>query len=618
MGNLMFSLKLLPVLSALCIVFSIPSGVAQEIAPKPAARLLRVGATFISDPSASVEHFRSTALAIGEALNRPVEFRLYEVRQLEEAVRLGNVDLVFTGAGFFRRMETHGLRVLATEVSPRMSDPDKTSGTTFLVKKERTDLQSLKDLKGKRLVALAPESFQGYQIGIGEVLRQFPEERSFFAETLFVGKANGYDMPKVVDALLAGKAEIGFVQACFYEDLVRTAPDTAKRLRIVNAKETPEGTCRVSTELYPGWSVSSLPSMDHASLRTVSALLLSMPAAKNGAYWSIAADLRPVDRLFRQLRVGPYAYMNEWTAQRIWDEYSPLIIAVLMLAAGLAAHAYRADALVRRRTIELKRAFDEQTRLAEEKRKVEDAMERMQRTVLVGQLSTVFAHELKQPLLSITCYAHGLLRLLDRKSQDFAALRTGIEALQRQAVLCADIVDRVRNYAKTRQRVPQAVDIRALMESAVEEFRKIKAVRIDVEIGEDLKTRSPSVEVDPVDMRLAVFNLLRNAEEACRGVDAPRIVLSVDMVSRNGQAWVRILVTDNGPLLTDEVFERMREPFYSTREDGLGLGLSIIGAIAERWGGAFEMCRNQDEDGNAVPGLTAQILIPTMGDRHAA
>ena len=144
----MFSLKLLPVLSALCIVFSIPSGVAQEIAPKPAARLLRVGATFISDPSASVEHFRSTALAIGEALNRPVEFRLYEVRQLEEAVRLGNVDLVFTGAGFFRRMETHGLRVLATEVSPRMSDPDKTSGTTFLVKKERTDLQSLKDLKG--------------------------------------------------------------------------------------------------------------------------------------------------------------------------------------------------------------------------------------------------------------------------------------------------------------------------------------------------------------------------------------------------------------------------------------------------------------------------------------
>lgn len=594
------------------------SAYASENVPGSSVRLLRVGATSISDFSASVEHFRATALAIGEVLQRPVQFELYEVRELERLVREGGVDLVFTGAGFFRRMEPHGLRVLATEVSPRMSDPDRTMGTTFLVLKERTDLQKLEDLKGKRLVALAPESFQGYQIGMGEVLKSFPDEQPFFGETLFVGKANGLDMPKVVDALIAGRADMAFVQACFLEDLRRTAPEKAALLRVVNLKERGSVACRVSTDLYPGWSVSSLPSMDHASLRTVTARLLSMPAAANGAYWSIAADLRPVDRLFRQLRVGPYAYLNEWTARRIWDEYSALIIVVLMSVVGLIAHAYRADSLIRRRTLELKRAFDEQTRLAEEKRKTEDAMERMQRTVLVGQLSTVFAHELKQPLLSITCYAHGLLRLLDRDAQNPAALRTGIEALQRQAVLCADIVDRVRSYAKTRPRETQAIDIRSLVENAVEEFCKIKTVPVAVDIGEGAVEKPPLVEADPVDVRLAVFNLLRNAEEACRKTEDPRINLMLDVVERNGSTWIRLVVRDNGPMLSNEVFERLREPFYSTREDGLGLGLSIIGAIVERWGGSFELRRNLDELGNVVPGLTAQILVPSMGGSHAS
>lgn len=591
---------------------------ASEDGPGSSARLLRIGATSISDFSASVEHFRTTALAIGEALQRPVQFELYEVRELERLVREGVVDLVFTGAGFFRRMEPHGLRLLATEVSPRMSDPDRTTGTTFLVLKERTDLQKLEDLRGKRLVALAPESFQGYQIGMGEVLRSFPYDQPFFGDTLFVGKANGLDMPKVVDALLAGWADMAFVQACFLEDLLRSDPEKAERLRVVNTKEGGSSACRVSTDLYPGWSVSSLPSMDHASLRTVSALLLSMPAAENGAYWSIAADLRPVDRLFRELRIGPYAYLNEWTARRIWEEYSLAIIVVLMSVVGLMAHAYRADSLVRRRTRELKRAFDEQTRLAEEKRRTEEAMERMQRTVLVGQLSTVFAHELKQPLLSITCYVHGLLRLLDRDAQNPAALRTGIEALQRQAVLCADIVDRVRSYAKIRPRETQPVDIRSIVEHAVDEFRKIKTVPIGIEIGEGVVKDAPLVVADPVDVRLAVFNLLRNAEEACRKTEDPYIDLVLDVVERNNSAWVRLVVKDNGPILTDDVFEHLREPFYSTREDGLGLGLSIIGAIVERWGGSFELRRNYDELGKVVPGLTAQILIPSMGGSHAS
>lgn len=198
---------------------------AEEVRP------IRIGATYISYPNDTIQHFRDTAKVIGHALHRPTDFRLFEVRELEDAIKNGQVDLVCTGAGFFRRLEPYGLRVLATEVSPRMPDPDKTTGTTFIVLDERTDLKSVADLKGKRLAAITPESFQGYQIGMGEIFRSTGASKleRFFSHTVFVGSANGSDMPKVLQAVQNGEVDVGFVNACFAVEIVLNAHPSLKR-----------------------------------------------------------------------------------------------------------------------------------------------------------------------------------------------------------------------------------------------------------------------------------------------------------------------------------------------------------------------------------------------------
>lgn len=607
-------------------------------------RPLRIGATCISYPSETVRHFEETVEAIGRTLNREVSFRLYDVRKLEALVREGKVDLVFTGAGFYRRMETYGLRVLATEVSPRMPDPDRTTGTTFIVRKDRADLRTIADLKGKRLAALAPESFQGYQIGMGEIFAEpgFSPKEKFFGETYFVGAANGSDMPKVIEAVLDGKADVGFVHACFLEDLAAAGDKSVEALRVVNEKRAETGGmpgCRVSTARYPSWSVSSLPSMDHESLRTVARLLLDMPATSSGYRWSIAADFRPVDALFKKLHVGPYAYLDQWTLERFWTEYRVLITVFIVGLIALVAHAYRADVLVKRRTRELSAAFEAQAKLMEEKRAAEEAAERLQRAFLVGRLSTLFAHELKQPLLSLTCYAHGLLRLLDKGSGDEVrnneeALRTGLEAVRRQAVHCADIVERVRGYAKRRNAHLKTVDLRSLLDEILSELRKGSAA----ETAAALPQGPIYVRADPGDLRLALLNVLRNAEQAARSTpeEKPRVRVALSVVRSTDEraeeneavtesldveqtggrcSCALIVIEDNGAVVPDEVFARMCDPLFSTKAEGLGLGLVIVGEILERLGGSFsiqrkcDFVRKSDPSKPPTPGVRVKITL---------
>lgn len=610
-------------------------------------RPLRIGATYISYPSETVRHFEVTVEAIGRTLNRDVSFQLYDVRELEALVREGKVDLVFTGAGFYRRMETYGLRVLATEVSPRMPDPDRTTGTTFIVRKDRADLRTIADLKGKRLAALAPESFQGYQIGMGEIFAEpgFSPKEKFFGETYFVGAANGSDMPKVVEAVLDGKADVGFVHACFLEDLAAAGDKSVEALRVVNEKRSEaDGMlgCRVSTARYPSWSVSSLPSMDHESLRTVARLLLDMPATSAGYRWSIAADFRPVDALFKKLHVGPYAYLDQWTLERFWTEYRVLITVFIVGLIALVAHAYRADVLVKRRTRELSAAFEAQAKLMEEKRAAEEAAERLQRAFLVGRLSTLFAHELKQPLLSLTCYAHGLLRLLDRGSGEEGrnneeALRTGLEAVRRQAVHCADIVERVRGYAKRRNAHLETVDLRSLLDEILSDLRKGSTAETEAALPQ-----SPIyVRADPGDLRLALLNVLRNAEQAARSTpeEKPRVrvalsvVRSTDERAKENEAVTEsldveqtggrcpcalIVIEDNGAAVPDEVFAHMCDPLFSTKAEGLGLGLVIVGEILERLGGSFriqrkcDFVREADPSRPPTPGVRVKITLPVV------
>lgn len=137
------------------------AGGINGVAANSEVPALRIGATAIGAPNASVEHFQSTARQIEIVLDRPVRFKLFDVPALEKAIENGDVDLIISGAGFYKRFESYGLRILASEVTSLMPDPDKCAGTTILALKDRQDLNNLEDLSGKRLAALAGIALSG-------------------------------------------------------------------------------------------------------------------------------------------------------------------------------------------------------------------------------------------------------------------------------------------------------------------------------------------------------------------------------------------------------------------------------------------------------------------------
>ena len=132
---------------------------------------LRIGVTYLSAPNPSLSIIQKTTDYLNTHLVDGVRLQFYEIRELEEAIRKHEVDLVLSGAGFYRRLHDHGLRILATLVTDRGPDPDHSNGSAMIVLASRSDLKTLEDLRGKTLAATVANGFQGYQIGMQRLNR---------------------------------------------------------------------------------------------------------------------------------------------------------------------------------------------------------------------------------------------------------------------------------------------------------------------------------------------------------------------------------------------------------------------------------------------------------------
>lgn len=127
-------------------------------------------------------------------------------------------------------------------------------------------------------------------------------------------------------------------------------------------------------------------------------MLLTKPANAWGQHWTVSPNVEAYDDLFRTLRIGPYAYLREWTLARIWSEWKAAIIIVLISIVGLCVHGFVLEKLVGLRTRELKEAWKKQQETEREAREASARLESLLRAGAVGQISSIVAHEMKQPL----------------------------------------------------------------------------------------------------------------------------------------------------------------------------------------------------------------------------
>jgi two-component system sensor kinase FixL len=232
-------------------------------------------------------------------------------------------------------------------------------------------------------------------------------------------------------------------------------------------------------------------------------------------------------------------------------------------------------------------------------------MIRMARVSALDEMGSALAHELNQPLTAIMLYLQALQREVERLAQlaDERSPRSNelLSKSMREAQRAGSIIQRVRQLVEKRAPERRRVDLNMVLDEALElammgHKRVVQLVRIS---AEDL----PAVTVDPVQIQQIILNLVRNAIEAARDVETPKVVVST---WRDDNA-AYFSVEDNGPGISGDQMKSLFQPFKSESGKGMGIGLSISRTIAQNHMGDLTVDR-----GVRAPGARFTVRLPVL------
>jgi PAS domain S-box-containing protein len=234
------------------------------------------------------------------------------------------------------------------------------------------------------------------------------------------------------------------------------------------------------------------------------------------------------------------------------------------------------------------------------------------RLVTMGEMASSVAHELNQPLTAITNYCNGMVSRVKAESIQKDDLIAALQKTARQAERAGQIIHRIRAFVKRSEPQRQAAQARQIVDDAVE-LAGIELRRRNVAIHTYVAQRLPPLMVDPILIEQVVLNLLKNAAEAIDNAElAPaRRHIELRVVPRHTPeegGVIEFSVTDMGPGLKEEVIGRLYEAFFSTKAEGLGIGLSLCRSIVESHRG--RMKAQNLYNGPVVVGCRFSFTLP--------
>ena len=560
-------------------------------APGEAAqRTVTVGLVDTFSPEFYVESYAPTVDGLIEALPQ-YRFRVVEVdeNRIGEEVAREKVDfLVSSASSFLSLIDEPGAHQVATRHAGRSVDASKALSSAIVVRSS-SRARSLGDLRGARLAVPSLRSFDGWQIAASELTRRGFDPKQFFSSV----RETQYAIPGVATLVRFGMADAGVLGTCELESLVSRGVLEKGELRVLEDRSEGKG-CARSTGQYPDAVMASLPWVESDVVRDVTVALLSLPEKRLGFRWVVESDFRSTWQLLKDLRIGPFANLRDVSPRAIWQRYRTEILLAALLFAAVLFHLVALNLLVRRRTAQLAEAAETTKRLYRETQETHSRLNNLERTSIVSSLSSMFAHEVKQPIMNLSLYAGALLTYLKKKGKGDEKTDELLAEMKAEISRSVAIIDHVRSYAKKRQSVRQRCDLAEIANESVKAFADRPAF-----LRLRLPARAP-VLADPFEIQFIVTNFLKNAFAAVEKGARPDVFLEL---RPDSGSW-RLFVADNGPAIPEEVFARLGRATASAKEDGLGFGLAIATGIAERNGGHLEFDRREGG------GLIASLLLP--------
>jgi signal transduction histidine kinase len=244
----------------------------------------------------------------------------------------------------------------------------------------------------------------------------------------------------------------------------------------------------------------------------------------------------------------------------------------------------------------------ESTRRERQYREMQSELAHANRVATMGQLTASIAHEIKQPIATARTNAAAALRFLDKSPPDVAEVREALTSIVNDADRAGDVVDRIGSLIKKAPPRKEVVDLNAAI-LEVTTLTHSEAVKTGVTVGTQLAEGLPLIQGDRVQLQQVMLNLIVNAIQSMSGVEDGNRELYISTVSIEPEG-VRVAVRDTGHGLRPES-PRLFEPFYTTKPDGMGMGLSICRSIIEAHGGRLWATRCEPR------GALFQFTIPT-------
>ncbi len=259
--------------------------------------------------------------------------------------------------------------------------------------------------------------------------------------------------------------------------------------------------------------------------------------------------------------------------------------------------------------------ISEQRRVEELSRASQDRLQATARLATVGEMASLLSHELNQPLAAISSYATGSMNLLKSGPHAVADLEVAMRRIAEQAERAGKVIKSVHDFVRRRDQAREPMAAQALLD-AIMPLVSLQARKLGVRVETRVAGNLPAVLCDRTMVEQVLLNLARNAMQAMDAAASPDKSLTIQIRrastgENSAKAWLEFLVADHGPGIPPEVAQQLFTPFFTTKAEGMGLGLSLCRTVIEQHGGFLGF------ESNPPQGTIFKFTLPVVTQPEA-
>ena len=590
------------------------SSIHMTLETPPIKRRVRIGVI----ATRGIEHTTKKWQPTIEYLNQAIpsvhfELILIDLEKVEAIVQTRQIDFLLANPGTYVKSEMrYGARRIATLENFRAGRTYAALGAVIFRRADRTDIQTLSDLKGQQFMAASEKAFDGWQIAWATLQKVGIDPYQQFQSLAFEKTHDD-----VVYAVLDGEVDAGAVRTDTLERLTQAGKINLRDIVVLNHQTQPGDSFpfMLSSELYPEWPMAALAQTPTTLSEQVATALLTIsadhPAAQAGQYggWTIPANYSSVHETLQELQVSPYEDWGQVSLSQVLYQYRYWLA---FTVTAFAALGYVGMQLINRRQIEnnLRRVnatLEERVEArTQELRAAKEKAETANRSK--SKFLSNMSHELRTPLNAILGFTEVMLRDLnlsaDSPDQPRQSQQETLSIIHRSGDHLLSLINNVLDMSKieaghTTLRL-NPFDLKTML-AALIEMLHLRATTQGILLQYECAPQVPTwVCGDERKLRQVLINLINNAIKFTK---EGAVVLRVGAIAGTpaadkAQAAVTHTVTfevkDTGVGIAAADIEHLFDPFVQTQagqrsQEGTGLGLPISRQFVELMGGELQV-----------------------------